>query len=170
MLSRTASSPSVSLLSVVTGLLAVGWGAFAYSAQSTAAAAAAAERSLRAELIQVRTERDELVEERKHREFVSGALAVARAQLAATQDELRALGFSREQWHVRIAKAQEELAALTKRLEPGTKCLLLRASTQANHSPTRDNYRPRSPSHGDPARRASATRCTVPGCGVTGRA
>ena len=92
-------------------LTLVGWGAFAYSAGSSAHA----ERNLRAELAQLKVTQDQLLAERKQQQEVVGNLAQVQAKLASARGELETLARKREQATAQVAAVQQEMMALTKR-------------------------------------------------------
>ena len=92
-------------------LALMGWGAFAYSAGSSASAA----RDLRAELAQVKAAQDQLRAEREQQQAAVGDLAQIQAKLASARGELETLAQKREQAASQVAAARQELVVLTKR-------------------------------------------------------
>jgi len=138
-MTKTGAARTVVIRSVLAGLLgSTGWGAYSTYISTQDAEAV---QDLRAELGQVQAEVDQLqqelgaaVEERNGLKQSVGALSEARAKLRSVEDELKALEFSREQWHAQIASAQQELAGLRKQVEPqetGTFMPLARPGRQA---------------------------------------
>ena len=102
------------VLSLTVSFLAlVGWGAFAYSAGSSASA----ERDLRAELAQSQAAQDQLRAERDQQQAAVGDLAQIQAKLASARGELDTLARKREQATAQVAAVQQELMVLTKRRE-----------------------------------------------------
>ncbi len=100
------------VLSLTVSFLAlIGWGAFAYSAGSSASA----ERDLRAELAQSVAAQDQLRAERTQQQAAFGDLIQIQAKLVSARGELETLAQKREQARVHIAAAQQELVVLTKR-------------------------------------------------------
>src|SRR5215204_982712 len=100
------------VLSLAVSFLAlVGWGAFAYSAGSSASA----ERDLRAELAQSQAAQDQLRAERDQQKAAVGDLAQIQAKLASARGELDTLARKREQATAQVAAVQQELMVLTKR-------------------------------------------------------
>src|SRR3954462_919301 len=82
------------VLSLTVSFLAlVAWGAFAYSAGSSASA----ERDLRAELAQSKAAQDQLRDERDHHQVAVGDLTQIQAKLASAHGELETLARRREQ-------------------------------------------------------------------------
>src|SRR4051794_11852520 len=102
------------VLSTTMSFLALlGWGAFAYSAGSSASTT----RDLRAELAQVKTSQDQLLAGHKQQQEAAGDLAQVQAKLASARSALEALARKREKATAQATTAQHELASLTKRLE-----------------------------------------------------
>jgi uncharacterized protein (DUF3084 family) len=100
------------VLSLTVSFLAlIGWGAFAYSAGSSARAT----RDLRAELAQSKTAQDQLLAERDQQQVAAGDLSQIQAKLASARGELESLAQTREQVRAQVAAAQQELIVLTKR-------------------------------------------------------
>ena len=100
------------VLSLTVSFLAlVGWGAFAYSAGSSASA----ERDLRAELAQSKAAQDQLRAERDQQQAAVGDLTQIQAKLASAQGELESLAQKRERATAQVAAVQHELMVLTKR-------------------------------------------------------
>src|SRR3954454_6896652 len=100
------------VLSLTVSFLAlVGWGAFTYSAGSSASA----ERDLRAELVQSQAAQDQLRAERDQHQAAVGDLTQIQAQLASARGELDTLARKREQATAQVAAVQQELMVLTKR-------------------------------------------------------
>src|SRR5215213_9059355 len=88
------------VLSLTVSFLAlVGWGAFAYSAGSSASA----ERDLRAELAQSKAAQDQLRAERDQQQAAVGDLTQIQAKLASDRGELETLAQKREQARVQVA-------------------------------------------------------------------
>ena len=101
-------------LSLTVSFLAlVGWGAFAYSAGSSASA----ERDLRAALAQSQAAQDQLRAERDHQQAAAGDLIQTQAQLVSARRELESLAQRRERAAAQVAAVQQEMTLLTKRLE-----------------------------------------------------
>jgi len=101
-------------LSLTVSFLAlVGWGAFAYSAGSSASA----ERDLRAALAQSQAAQDQLRAERDHQQAAAGDLIQTQAQLVSARRELESLAQRRERAAAHVAAVQQEMTLLTKRLE-----------------------------------------------------
>src|SRR3954470_5485946 len=96
---------------ILTFLTLVGWGAFAYSAGSSASA----ERDLRAELAQSTAAQDQLRAERDQHQAAVGHLTQIQAKLVSARGELETLAQKREQARAQVAAAQQELMVLTKR-------------------------------------------------------
>jgi peptidoglycan hydrolase CwlO-like protein len=94
-------------------LALMGWGAFAYSAGSSASAA----RDLRAELAQSKAAQDRLLAERTQQQEAWGDLSQLQAKLASTRQEIAALAQRREQAKAPMAAVQQDLTALVKRLD-----------------------------------------------------
>jgi chromosome segregation ATPase len=102
------------VLSLTVSFLAlVGWGAFAYSAGSSASA----ERDLRAELAQSKAAQDQLQAERDQQQAAVGELTQVQAKLVSARDELDTLAQKRERASAQVAAVQQELTGLAKRLE-----------------------------------------------------
>lgn len=102
------------VLSLTVSFLAlVGWGAFAYSAGSSASA----ERDLRAELAQSKAAQDQLQAERDQQQAAVGELTQVQAKLVSAREEIGALAQRREQAQAQVAAVQQELTGLAKRLE-----------------------------------------------------
>ena len=98
-------------LSVTMSFLAlVGWGAFAYSAGSSASA----ERQLRAELAQSTAAQDQLRTDRDQHQAAVGHLAQIQAKLVSARGELETLAQKREQATSQVAAVRQELVVLTK--------------------------------------------------------
>ena len=89
------------------------WGAFAYSAGSSARV----ERDLRAELAQLKASQDQLLVERKQQQEAVGDLTQLRAQIVSARSELEALAQKREQAKAQVAAVQQDRTELTKWLE-----------------------------------------------------
>ena len=99
------------VLSLTVSFLAlIGWGAFAYSAGSSASA----ERHLRAELAQSVAAQDQLRAERDQQQASVGDLAQIQASLASARGELETLAQKRERATAQVAAVQQELMVLTK--------------------------------------------------------
>ena len=111
--SSTAAECASGVSLTVSFLALVGWGAFAYSAGSSASAA----RDLRAELAQLKATQDQLLIEQTQQQAAVGDLAQIQAKLASAQGERDTLARKREQATVQVTAARQELAAVTKRLE-----------------------------------------------------
>ena len=92
-------------------LALMGWGAFAYSAGTSARA----ERQLRDELAQSKTDQDRLMTEHGHHQAAVGDLAQVQTKLASARGELETLAQKREQVASQVAAARQELVVLTKR-------------------------------------------------------
>jgi len=92
-------------------LALMGWGAFAYSAGTSARA----EQQLRAELTQGTAAQDQLLAERSQQQQTAGDLAQIQAKLASARGELETLAQKREQAASQVAAARQELVVLTKR-------------------------------------------------------
>ena len=92
-------------------LVFVGWGAFAYSAGSSASA----ERDLRAELAQSQAAQDQLRAEWDQQQAAVGDLTQIQAKLVSVRGELDTLARKREQATAQVAAVQQELMVLTKR-------------------------------------------------------
>src|SRR3954453_12371668 len=100
------------VLSLTVSFLAlVGWGAFAYSAGSSASA----ERDLRAELAQSQAAQDQLRAERDRQQAAVGDLTQIQAKLVSARGELETLAQKREQATSQLVAARQELIVLTKR-------------------------------------------------------
>jgi peptidoglycan hydrolase CwlO-like protein len=123
------------VLTLLMGLLAlIGWGAFAYAAKSAAGAQARQEEmdQLRQEMTQIRDNQEQLVAERDQARTQA-------AQLLAERDEARA----------QLATAQQEIAALQKRLEEA-QAKLLKPNTE---TPARSERPASSPARTNKKRR-----------------
>jgi len=100
------------VLSLTVSFLAlVGWGAFAYSAGSSASA----ERDLRAELAQSKAAQDQLRAERDHQQAAVGDFTQIQAKIASARGELETLAQKRERATAQVGAVQQELMVLTKR-------------------------------------------------------
>src|SRR4051812_42898430 len=99
------------LILILTFLALVGWGAFAYSAGSSAIAT----HDLRAELAQLQASQDQLLAERNQQQAAAGDLAQLQAKLASTRQDLDTPARQREQARAQVATTQQELMVLTKR-------------------------------------------------------
>src|SRR4051794_6989287 len=101
-------------LSVTMSFLAlIGWGAFAYSAGTSARA----ERQLRDELAQSKAAQDRLMTEQGQHQAAVGELAQVQTKLASARGELESPAQKREQAKAQGAAARQELTTLAKRLE-----------------------------------------------------
>src|SRR5215210_4283781 len=98
---------------ILTFLTLVGWGAFAYSAGSSAIAT----HDLRAELAQLQASQDQVLAERNRQQEAAGDLAQLQAKLASAREDLDTLAHKREQARAQVAAAQQEMMVLTKRRE-----------------------------------------------------
>src|SRR5215208_4722758 len=97
-------------LSLTVSFLAlVGWGAFAYSAGSSASA----ERQLRAELAQSTAAQDQLLAERNQQQAAVGDLTQIQAKLASAREDLDILAHEREQATAQVAAVRQDLVVLT---------------------------------------------------------
>jgi chromosome segregation ATPase len=92
-------------------LALIGWGAFAYSAGTSARA----ERQLRDELAQAKAAQDRLMTEQGQHQAAVGDLAQVQTKLASVRGELETLAQKREQAASQVAAARQELVVLTKR-------------------------------------------------------
>jgi len=98
-------------LTLTLGALALlGWGAFAYSERS----AAAMERDWADQVSHLTTERDHL---RAERTQLQASVGEVEGQLAAAREDHSRSLRARDQAKADLASAQQQLAALTKRLE-----------------------------------------------------
>src|SRR3954454_15166746 len=93
----------------VSFLALVGWGAFAYSAGSSASA----ERDLRAELAQSQAAQDQLRAERDPQQAVVGNLTQIKAKLVSARGNLDTLTQKRERATAQVAAVQQEMTLLT---------------------------------------------------------
>src|SRR3954470_2925571 len=109
-LTRRLNAHRVLSLSV-SFLALVGWGAFAYSAGSSASA----ERDLRAELAQSQAAQDQLRAERDRQQAAVGDLTQIQAKLVSARGELDTLAQKRDRATAQGAAVQQELMVLTKR-------------------------------------------------------
>jgi TolA-binding protein len=89
------------------------WGAFAYSAGSSASTT----RDLRAELAQLKASQDQLLAERAWQQEAVGDLTQLQAQIVSARSELEALTQKREQAKAQVAAAQQDRTELTNWLE-----------------------------------------------------
>ena len=98
-------------LTLTLGALALsGWGAFAYAGRSSAAM----EREWADQVSRLQTERDQLLAERTRLQESVGA---GQERLAAAREDQSRSIRARDQARADLATAQQQLAALTKRLE-----------------------------------------------------
>ena len=108
-------------------LALIGWGAFGYAAGSSVRA----ERQLRDELAQSKTDQDRLMTEQGQHQAAVGDLAQVQTKLASARSELESLAQKREQARAQVAAAQQELTTLAKRLEDRRAKVSEKGSAQA---------------------------------------